>query len=109
MSFVICFTINSKIDTFVEEYKFLWDFKHHSDQPADEIKIISSLKNNGELLTFHNNKSLWDGCFGGMCIIKYDFLHLCTFKTPIFPLFFLLIQAFVYVFLYPNVFYNFLH
>lgn len=66
--------INSKIDTFVEEYKFLWDFKHHSDQPEDEIKIISSLKNNGELLTFHNNKSLWDGCFGGMCIIKYDFL-----------------------------------
>jgi len=55
-------------------YKIIWNFDHHWDQPDDEIRIINSLSNNQELLQFHGNKNDWKGCFGGMTMIQHDFL-----------------------------------
>ncbi len=65
--------INRYIDFTVETYKILWDFEHNWDQIEDETNMISSF-NDADLLAFYNNKSLWTGCFGGMSVIKYDFL-----------------------------------
>lgn len=66
--------LNSVINVSCENYKIMWHFEHNWDQPADEVNIIKHLKNPDTLLRFHNNKRLWKGCFGGMSIIKYNFL-----------------------------------
>jgi hypothetical protein len=71
--------INSYIDLNVDKYKILWSFEHHWDQIEDETKMIE-LFNDPELLEFYKNKSLWKGCFGGMCIITFEFLQMINKK-----------------------------
>jgi hypothetical protein len=58
----------------VKIYKILWQFRHKCDQISDEKRIISKLKNNTELLKFHDNKNKWVGCFGCMSVITHDYL-----------------------------------
>jgi hypothetical protein len=58
----------------VNEYKILWQFRHKWDQIPDEKRILLKLKNNRELLLFHNNKNKWVGCFGCMSVITHDYL-----------------------------------
>ena len=65
--------INKYIDFNVDNYKMIWDIPHNRDQIEDETRMIK-LFNDDELLSFYKNKSLWNGCFGGMTIIKHDFL-----------------------------------
>lgn len=65
--------INNKINTNTDTYRFLWEFEHHWDQTDDERKLLS-LFNDNELLNFHNDKTLWKGCFGEMMIVRHDFL-----------------------------------
>lgn len=65
--------INKYMDFSVDKYKIIWDFEHDWDQIEDETKMIK-LFNDDELLQFYENKDLWKGCFGGMSIIKHDFL-----------------------------------
>ena len=65
--------INSIIDFTVEKYKFLWEFEHEYDNIKDETKILS-IFNDQELLDFYKDKKLWKGCFGGMSVIRHDFL-----------------------------------
>jgi hypothetical protein len=65
--------INKYIDFTVENYKIVWSFEHHWDQIQDETPMINDF-GDPELLAFYNNKSLWAGCFGGMSVIKHDFL-----------------------------------
>jgi hypothetical protein len=76
--------INQYIDFNVEKYKIIWDFKHHyyCDQIPDEKNMIN-LFNDTNLLNFYNNKNLWFGCFGGMSIIKHDYLTLVNNKYEI--------------------------
>ena len=58
-----------------DNVKFLWYFDDHQyDQPKDEKRILTFLSNHEELLSFHQQKHLWTGCFGCMTIIKHDFL-----------------------------------
>ena len=64
--------INKYIDFNVETYKIIWTFEHNWDDTNNEIKMISCFNN--ELVNFYKNKSLWKGCFGGMSIIKHDYL-----------------------------------
>jgi hypothetical protein len=73
--------INKKIDLDVntDPYSILWEFEHNWDQIEDEIKMIKVFENE-ELLKFYENKELWKGCFGGMCIITYDFLKIINNK-----------------------------
>ena len=66
--------VNAHIDFSVDKYKLIWEFEHNWDQIEDEIKLIDAF-DDPELLTFYRNKSLWKGCFGGMVIIKHDFLQ----------------------------------
>jgi hypothetical protein len=65
--------INKYIDFKVDKYKFIWEFEHEWDQIEDETKMIQSF-NNTELYEFYKNKCLWKGCFGGMTIIKHNYL-----------------------------------
>jgi len=71
--------INSLIDTDIEDYKILWDFEHDWDQIEDERKMIS-LFNDKILSDFYENKKLWKGCFGAMCIITHDYLKKINIK-----------------------------
>jgi hypothetical protein len=65
--------INKYIDMNVEKYKLIWEFEHFWDQIEDETYMIN-LFNDKELLNFYENKHLWKGCFGGMSIIRHDYL-----------------------------------
>ena len=71
--------INSKIEFNINKFMFLWDFEHDWDQIPGETKLIKSFNDN-ELTKFYENKSLWKGCFGGMCIIEYDYLKFVNDK-----------------------------
>ena len=53
--------------------KILWSFEHDWDQELDEIFMIKQF-NNEDLIKFYKDKSKWKGCFGGMSIIRHDFL-----------------------------------
>lgn len=72
--FMNCYINFSLIDFSIEKYKILWNFDHYWDQIDDEIRMLSLFKDE-ELLHFHRKKQLWQGCFGGMSIIAYDFLN----------------------------------
>jgi len=65
--------INSYIDFSVNKFKLIWDFEHYYDQIEDETKMIKMFHDD-DLLRFYENKDLWKGCFGGMSIIKHDYL-----------------------------------
>lgn len=68
--------VNSVLDFSCDTYKMLWSFSNiRKDKTALQIKIISTLKNNKELLKFHNkNRESWKGCFGAMSAVNHDFL-----------------------------------
>jgi hypothetical protein len=68
--------LNCNIDLNIkEDFKILWNFDSCCwDQIEDITNIIKSLNNNEDLLKFYENKNMWSGCFGGMSIIKYDYL-----------------------------------
>ena len=76
--------LNSKFDfSKYDNYSLLWEFEHHADHLEDEHRLLHTLNNSEELLTFHSDKSLWKGCFGGMCIITHDYLSLLDKKYNI--------------------------
>jgi len=60
-------------------YRFLWDFEHEWDQIEDETRMIQHV-GDPDLLTFYEDKVLWKGCFGGMCLIRHDFLRIVDSK-----------------------------
>lgn len=74
--------LNKHIDISMNKYKLLWDFEHHWDQIEDETKMIN-IFNDLELTKFYENKILWNGCFGGMSIITYDYLSYVNDKYDI--------------------------
>jgi hypothetical protein len=74
--------VNAYIDFNVNKYKIIWEFEHDWDQIEDETKLINVF-NDPELLSFYQDKSLWKGCFGGMCIIRHDFLKVMNKKYEI--------------------------
>jgi hypothetical protein len=74
--------INSFIDFDVDSYKFLWEFVHCWDQIEDETRMIN-IFNDLELKELHENKELWNGCFGGMVTITHNYLTLINNKYDI--------------------------
>jgi hypothetical protein len=64
------------------KYKLLWEFEHDWDQIADETNMINVF-DDFELKQFYENKHLWKGCFGGMSIIKHDYLTYINNKYDI--------------------------
>ena len=74
--------VNKYIDFKVDKYKIIWEFEHIWDQIKDETTMINVF-NDAELNNFHQNKSLWKGCFGGMAIIRHDFLQELNAKYDI--------------------------
>jgi hypothetical protein len=67
--------INKYIDFSLYSNKFLYYFdKHKYDQIDLEMKMLEQLDNNNLLIESHNNKNIWNGCFGCMTIINIDFM-----------------------------------
>jgi hypothetical protein len=61
------------MNLYVDKYKIIWEIEHHWDEDEDTIRMLR-LFNDEELIDFYRNKSLWEGCFGAMSIIKHDYL-----------------------------------
>ena len=74
--------INKPIDFSTTTYKMLWSFEHTWDQIQDETKMIEAFED-PELLAFYKNKNAWKGCFGGMCVITYNYLMHINAKCDI--------------------------
>jgi hypothetical protein len=81
--------------TFIQKYidffkfnniKFIWHFSHHWDSVKDEIKLINAIKYNNNILSLHNDKTKWFGCFGLQSVIEYDFLNKLSEKYNLFNL-----------------------
>jgi hypothetical protein len=65
----------------VNNYKMLWDFhkQHIADGPSFKHQtLMLGALNNEKLNSFYNKKDLglWNGCFGCMSVVKYDYLKL---------------------------------
>jgi hypothetical protein len=74
--------INRYIDFSVDNYKMLWEFDHWCDQIEDETRMID-VCNDIYLKRFHEDKNLWKGCFGGMSVIKHNYLIFINSKYDI--------------------------
>jgi hypothetical protein len=77
--------INREIDiNNVNTYKFLWNFRHqHFDPDRDAYNIISKL-NDSKLNSFYKDHTKWNGCFGSMSIITWNFLDKINTKYNFF-------------------------
>ena len=73
--------INKYIDFNVDNYKLLWEFDSNHDPHTNDVTKMIDVFNDFELKQFYQNKSLWKGCFGGMSIIKHDYLEFIISNT----------------------------
>ena len=71
--------IQQRID-FPTEDMILWSARHDWNNPTEELKRISILKNSTELIHFYHRKSEWQVAFGAMSIISHSFLKYCYDK-----------------------------
>lgn len=77
--------VNKKIDLSVDKYKFLWSFANNIDSsPRTEISKLKVF-NDEHLIECYKSKK-WDGCFGGMSIISYDYVYSINMIHPIHKL-----------------------
>ena len=69
-----------------ENIKYLWSFKHTYDDEIFHLihDLCTGLVHDQELLEFYNKKTLWDGCFGVMSVIKWEFLDKINERHQIF-------------------------
>lgn len=59
----------------VQDVCYLWHFTQHQwDNVDDETSLLGHLKDSQSVIDFYFQKHLWYGCFGGQCVISYDFL-----------------------------------
>lgn len=71
--------IQQYIDMRIDKYKMIWEFYHECDVEESEIQVLKVFEDD-ELIEFYKNKSLWNGCFGGMSIISHDYLSYVNSK-----------------------------
>lgn len=72
--------IQQKIDFTLEEgepCRFLWDFHHlFDDEIMSNIQTLClTLHNPERFASLYRHKDSWQGCFGTMSVIRWDFLH----------------------------------
>ena len=72
--------IYQPINTNIDKYRMLWHFNPNWYTHDREHMLIKSLDNNNNLLEFHNQKHLWNGSFGVMSIITYEYLNFIDTK-----------------------------
>lgn len=73
----------------VKNIRFLWSFNGSiiEDNNIERNLIIQLNKTQVPmLLHLHNNKNIWNGCFGVMSIITYDFVKILNDKYDFFNL-----------------------
>jgi len=71
----------------ISDVKFIWHF------PADycsnaylEINLLMKLDNNFDYIELYNNETKWNGCFGVMSCITYEFLKKIVEHSNLFVL-----------------------
>ena len=72
-------------DKYNSNVNYLWHFGHHANNYNQEIHMINLLNKSKRLKEIYDAKE-WLGCFGGISIIKYDFLKEIQDKFGIFNL-----------------------
>lgn len=77
--------INKYINFSVDKYKFIWNFDHQWDNSYNELRLLKVF-NNSNIINFYKKKNLWKGCFGGMCIIRHDYLKFINEEFPLYLL-----------------------
>ncbi len=65
--------INSYIDLHTNDYKMLWTFSHNFNNVKEELEKLSVF-NNKDIISFYNKRNAWQGCFGCMAIVNYNYL-----------------------------------
>jgi hypothetical protein len=70
----------------VNSIRFIWNFKSVPQNVVLELKQIYALSNNRELVSVYKRRHLWNGCFGVMSVISYDFLKQIVEKYNLFNL-----------------------
>lgn len=62
----------------VEDFKPFWSFVHDWDFAHEGFELIMSnishLNNHEELVKFYPEKNMWNGCFGIIAVITWEFL-----------------------------------
>jgi hypothetical protein len=81
--------IKSKINfelSELENVKFIWDFAHEWNKYHTEtiLGLCNTLSNNQELINLYNETDKWNGCFGVMSVIKWNFLDKINTKYNLF-------------------------
>jgi hypothetical protein len=71
----------------VKNIKPLWTFNgKYIENYLIERLMLSKLKNNEGLLELHSNTKSWNGCFGVMSVVSYDFIKLLNDKYNLFSI-----------------------
>ena len=71
----------------IDNVKFLWHFNSNiCDNITRNKMLISQLNNSEQLLILYNNKKLWNGCFGVMSVITFNFVEIIANKYNFFNL-----------------------
>jgi hypothetical protein len=78
-----------KIDLSLDDItncKFFWPFTHiYDDEIFTQISnILSTIKYSTELTELYHKKDIWEGCFGVMSVIKWDFWNQIVLKHNLF-------------------------
>ncbi len=77
--------LNSTIDyESVNTYKFLWSFQHHWDNDVMISNILNKFSYSSQVLDFYMQKNNWDGCFGAMSIITWNYINLINKRFNFF-------------------------
>tara|TARA_Y100001958_G_scaffold111751_1_gene79115 strand:+ start:282 stop:1037 length:756 start_codon:yes stop_codon:yes gene_type:complete len=81
--------LNSRINTTIKDYKFLWSFKSDTTKYHGRQKnMLAKLKNSKELTHFFdNNINKLQACFGCMTIMTRKYLNKINNRYDIFRLF----------------------
>ena len=79
--------IQSKIDFDTDTVRFLWTFEHCNNHNITHLirELYRGLPYEQELSELQE-QLLWKGCFGGMSVIKWNFLNTLSDKHDIFRL-----------------------
>jgi hypothetical protein len=88
--------INKFIDFNVDKYTFLWEFTLLLDGKIDVNAQRNMIKqfDDPELLSFFEKRDTWNGCFGAIMVIEYEFLNYVNSKYEIGKLLDIMIKKF---------------
>jgi hypothetical protein len=71
---------------FKQENKMLWHFDADNDNREEIYRMLHMINYSKELITYYNNKHLWNGCFSSVMVINNELLEIFDKKYNLFNL-----------------------